>query len=145
MILGLTCINNGIKLLITMLFNWIPSQVKSCLDSSLLIHAFLHVLLICTLIYILRGSNFSDLCRISPATVKHCLLYILHLNNTRLVMSNNLFTFILTIVLLFCCCKIPNVCISLVRVAIFNYDGDTGRRLFSQVTSMQCNTLTMVH
>ena len=107
----------------------IVSHVRSCLDSVMLINAFLHNY---THLF-LSGVNFSNRRHISPATVTNWLLYILIFTSTYLVTSHNSF------VELFC--KTTNVCISIVRMVILTDDGVTERP--NQVTSMQCNMLTI--
>ena len=96
---------NAIKLLHTRGFYFIvitcPSHAKSCLDSSMLIHAF-YIKNILILIYIVIGSNISDITRNSDKL--HIFIYSFHIHfiSTVLVMSNNMCNFTLIILLLYC-------------------------------------------
>ena len=67
----------------------------------MLIHAFLHCLHNYTHLYSKSGYIFSDRFQISPVTVTNYLLYIPIFSNTDLVMSENIFSLILTIRLLY--------------------------------------------
>ena len=76
----------------------------------MLIHAFLHFLY--NEFYSKSGSNFSDRFQISPATVTNYLLFIFMFSSTYLVMSENMFNLILTIIWLYFVVKLQ-MCIYL--------------------------------
>ena len=54
-----------------------------------------------THLYSKSGSIFSDCCHISPVTITNYLLYISMFSRIDLVISNNMFSLILTILLLY--------------------------------------------
>ena len=67
----------------------------------MLIHAFLHFLHNYTHLYSKTGYIFSDSCHISPATVTNNLLYISMFSSADLMTSDNMFTLILIVILLY--------------------------------------------
>ena len=94
-------LRTNIQLLIHPVVTVTTESAESCLDSSMPINAFLHFLHNYTHLYSNSGSIFLYRCQISPATVTNYSLFIPMFSSTDLVMSDNMFNLILTILLLY--------------------------------------------